>query len=178
MPQRWSVVGAVGAGKSSLAQALAQALQLPLVELDAWHYGPAWQAVPEAEFSHRVAQQAGAPGWVIDGNYESVRDLVWLRADVLVWLDYPLPTALWRLLTRTLRRLLSGERFAGGNREQWRRVFGRQSILAWALRSHRPRRRHYEALLAEPRYRHLRVLRLRRPADARRLLADIGRPAP
>ena len=47
--------------------------------------------------------------WVIDGNYSAVRDIVWDRAEAVVWLDFPLRTVLWRYAIRTRRRIRTGE---------------------------------------------------------------------
>ncbi|WP_188193780.1 hypothetical protein [Nonomuraea sp. SYSU D8015] len=30
-----------------------------------------------------------AGGWVVDGDYSLVSDLVWSRADTVVWIDLP-----------------------------------------------------------------------------------------
>jgi adenylate kinase family enzyme len=162
------VVGAVGAGKSSLARVLAQRADLPYVELDSLRYQAHWKKVPEQTFFDAVVRSAGANEWIIDGNYELTRDIVWIRAQVLIWVDYPLRIVLWRLLTRTARRLMAGEVFANGNRERFSRLLGPDSIVLWAIRSHGPRRRRFEQLLATTRYAHLRVVRLRsqREADA------------
>lgn len=166
--RRIAVVGAVGCGKSSLARTLAQRAKLPYVELDSLRYQPHWKKVADQTFFDNVVRNAGASEWVIDGNYELTRDIVWVRAQVLIWVDYPLRIVLWRLLKRTARRLVTGEVFANGNREQFWRLFGPNSIVLWAIRSHGPRRRRFEQLLATTRYAHLRVLRLRsqREVDA------------
>ena len=38
--------------------------------------------------------------WVIDGNYTSqVKDLVWARADTVVWLDLPRRTVMRRIIS-------------------------------------------------------------------------------
>jgi adenylate kinase family enzyme len=171
--RRIAVVGAVGSGKSSLARTLAQRARLPYVELDSLRYHPHWKKVAEQKFFDDVVRNAGESEWVIDGNYELTRDIVWIRAQVLIWVDYPLRIVLLRLLKRTSRRLMTGEVFANGNRESFRRLFGPNSIVLWAVRWHGARRRRFEQLLATTRYAHLRVLRLRSPREADACLTEI-----
>jgi adenylate kinase family enzyme len=165
-PQRIAIVGPPGCGKSTLARKLAGQTGLPYVELDSLYYKPMWQKTPDQAFYDAVVRHAGEDAWIIDGNYEVVRDIVWVRAQQLVWLDFPLYLVLWRLLARTTRRLLSGEMFANGNRESFWRLFGTRSIFLWAIRFHGPRRRKFEELLGGRRYAHLRVLRFRSQGEA------------
>jgi hypothetical protein len=68
--------------------------------------------------------------------------------------------------------LFTGEVFSNGNREGFWRLFGAESIFLWAIRSHAPRRRKYEKLLAEDRYAHLQVLRFRSPREVEAWLAN------
>ena len=121
-----------------------------------------------------MAAALAAPAWVIDGNYSSVRDLVWPRATTLVWLDYPLPLVMWRLAKRTVRRVISREELWNGNRERLRdNLFSRDSIFLYALTSYPRHRREYPALLARPEYAHLAVVRLRHPRETERWLAGL-----
>ena len=94
--RRVVVVGATGAGKSTLAGRLAQGLDVPFVELDALFWGPQWTPAAPDDFRARVDATSAGPAWVIAGNYGAVRDLLWPRADTVVWLDYPLPLVLAR----------------------------------------------------------------------------------
>jgi adenylate kinase family enzyme len=161
---RITVVGTTGTGKTTLAQRLAQHLEIPHVELDALHWGPDWAAVPTAVFRERTAQVLSGDQWVVDGNYGKVRDIVWSRANTVVWLDYALPVIMWRLVRRTFRRIVTREELWNGNREGVRGTFlSGDSILLWALRTYRRRRREYPALFASPEYAHLKVVRLRSP---------------
>lgn len=175
--RRVAVVGAVGCGKTTLAREIARRISVPHIELDALKYQQGWRVETDEIFRGKVAAYAGTDSWVIDGNYANVQDLTWLRAQLLVWIDLRLPVILWRLLRRTFVRLWSGEEFSNGNREQLKRVFSRQSILIWAIRSHGRRRRRYEELLKHPRYAHLQVIRLRSPSAVRDWLAGIPEPA-
>jgi hypothetical protein len=84
-------------------------------------------------------------------------DLVLRRADVVVWLDLPIRAWLPRLVRRTARRIRGDEPVWNDNRESWRTALvGRQSLFAWALRSHFRRRRTWPRELAP-----YRVVRLR-----------------
>ena len=80
------VIGLSGSGKSTLAGQLAEILDCPHIELDALHWGPGWTPVPLELFRERTAQALGGEAWTTDGNYSKVRDIVWGRADTVVWL--------------------------------------------------------------------------------------------
>src|SRR5215213_5524259 len=88
LPQRIVVVGTSGSGKTTLARELAQRCSLPHIEMDALHWGPNWTEAPIEVFRQRVELALEAPGWVVDGNYSKLRNLVWRRAELIVWLDY------------------------------------------------------------------------------------------
>jgi adenylate kinase family enzyme len=142
--QRVLIVGPAGSGKSTTAAELARRSRLPNVELDALMLGPRWSRADDASFRERVAELATDDEWIVSGNYAGVRDVLWRRAELVLWLDLPKRTVLRRLLWRTVRRVLTREDLGGGNRETLSRVFGRQSIIAWALRSHSALRAEYE----------------------------------
>lgn len=113
-------------------------------------------------------------GWVSDGNYREVRDLVWGRAQVLVWLDYPLALIYWRLLCRSLRRIFTREELWNGNRESVRGLFfSSDSLFVYAVRS-RPELRRNIAFAAVHDYPRLELVHLTRPRDADRWLEGIA----
>ena len=173
------VVGVTGAGKSTFAQRLAARLDTAYVELDALFWDPGWTEAASEVFRARVERAVAGPGWVVDGNYGRVRDLLWPRADTIVWLDYGLPLVLGRLTARTVRRAVTGEVLWNGNRERLRehcRVWSERSLFHWLLKTYWAYRRELPVFLAQPAHAHLRVARLRRPHEARAWLADIGRP--
>ncbi|MCX6022470.1 MAG: adenylate kinase [Chloroflexi bacterium] len=164
--RRIVVAGVTGAGKTTLARALAHRISAATVELDAFYWEPGWTPAAPDTFRQRAAAAVQGDAWVADGNYGVVRDLVWGRATALVWLDYPLRTTMPQLLRRTLRRLATREELWNGNREPFRTLFfSRESLFLWALTSHGAQRRNYPRLLQQPEYRHLTVVRLRSPAE-------------
>jgi adenylate kinase family enzyme len=166
--RRFAVVGTSGSGKTTLANRIAQYLEIPHVELDALFWTPGWVPVPQDQFCDRVAQALRGDAWATDGNYHAVRDIVWNRADTLVWLDYALPVVMGRIIWRTFRRVVAREALWNGNRETFAEAFlSRNSIVLYALRSYRRRRREYSELLSQPEHAHLNVVRLRSPRATR-----------
>jgi adenylate kinase family enzyme len=168
------VVGTSGSGKSTLASQLAEILGVPHLELDAVHHQPDWEPLPTDEFRRVVAARAAAGGWVIDGNYGRVRDLVWARADTVVWLDLPKRTVMRQVVWRTLRRVALRRELWNGNREGWRNFFTwnpEQSIISWAWHKHAPDRAKFAAAATDPANAHLRFIRLGSSRDVARFLA-------
>ncbi|MFN8405143.1 MAG: hypothetical protein U0V48_16565 [Anaerolineales bacterium] len=55
-------------------------------------------------FRERVRAATQAERWIVAGNYSVVRDLVWTRAEAVIWLDYPFLLVLNQLTRRTFNR--------------------------------------------------------------------------
>jgi len=114
---------------------------------------------------------------VIDGNYSAVQDIVWARADTVVWLDLPRRTVMRRIVWRTLRRVAGRAELWNGNRERWHNLFTwdkEESVIAWAWQTYDSRRERYLAEMADPANGHLRFVRLLSPAAVRRFLRSAG----
>ncbi len=177
--QRISVVGNSGSGRSTLARRIATALDIPHLELDSVFHQPGWQPLDTGEFRQRVSDFTDRPAWVVDGNYSRVRDIVWSRADTVIWLDLPRHRVMRQLIWRTVRRMATRAELWNGNREEWRFLFNREeSILAWAWTSHHTYRQRYLSAQADPANGHLEFIRLRTPDQAEALVRDVaGRAA-
>jgi len=172
--QRVVVVGASGAGKTTLAQELANRMRVPHVELDALHWGPNWTSTPTEILRQRVEAAIAGDGWIVSGNYLKLRDSIWPQADTLIWLDYPMQLVMWRVVRRTVGRCITGERLWGGNVETWRlSFFDKESIIAWAWTTWRKQRRDYPKLFRLPVYRRIRKLHFTSPAQTRDWLNQI-----
>ena len=121
-----------------------------------------------------VGRAVAGDAWVVDGNYGITRDLVWARADTVVWLDLPFSLVVWRVATRTVRRAAHREALWGTNRERVRMALGRGSIIWYAVTTYRPRRLEYATLL--PAHPELTAIRLRSRGEIRQFLANVGPP--
>ena len=98
--------------------------------------------------------------WVIDGNYSDVRDIIWRKADTLIWLDLPFLTLFFRILWRTLRRVVKREKLWNDNTEGFDALFGSNSMPLWVIKTYWRRKREYPVLLSKPEYSHLNIIRL------------------
>jgi hypothetical protein len=115
------------------------------------HWGPDSTPVPLQIFRARAVDAVSGDAWVVDGNDSKARDIVWNRAEMVVWLDYTLPVILWQLTRRTLRTSIGQEELWHGNRESLcRALLSRESIILWALKTYRRRRRWYPTLFEKP----------------------------
>jgi hypothetical protein len=115
--RRFVVVGPSGSGKTTLGRDIAARLELPFIELDALHWGTDWTPPTPEDFRERVARALEGEAWVADGNYGKVRDVMWGRAQALVWLDYSLSVCLARLFVRTALRVVTRETLWKNNHE-------------------------------------------------------------
>jgi adenylate kinase family enzyme len=177
------IVGNSGSGKTTLGRALAARLAAPFLELDSIHHQPGWRPLPVDEFRRRVSAFTNGPTWVVDGNYRAVRDLVWARADTVVWFDLPRRTVMRQVVGRTLRRVVSRVELWNGNREPLTGMFRldpERSIIRWAWVRHSMYRERYAAAARDPALAHLTFVRIGGRADAARLLANAapGRAEP
>jgi adenylate kinase family enzyme len=173
--ERVSVVGNSGSGKTTLALAIGAALDAPALELDSVFHLPGWAELPPEQFRAAVSAFVAGGRWVVDGNYTQVQDLVWARADTVVWLDYPRWLVMRQLIGRTLRRLVGRQPLWNGNRELWRNLASldpTRSIIAWAWTRHSVYREQYGAAVAI--HPELTFVRLCSPAEAKSLVARLG----
>jgi hypothetical protein len=115
---------------------------------------------------------------VVDGNYAKLADVTWHRAELVIWLDYPLPLIVSRVTRRNLRRL-TGREAAPGGAFGWRRAFfSRRSVLANAVRKYLHNRDKYAAQLSRTAELGIPVLRFRTPGQTERWLDALAtRPA-
>ena len=160
MPQRIVIIGNSATGKTTLAYEVATRLGCPHIERDAFQWEANWTPSTDIVFQARVMEAIKGECWVADGNFSRVRDIVWGRADTLVWLDYPLWLILWRLSKRSWQRVRQHELLWNGNHESWSHLLSRNGVFMWTLKAHFRHRREYPVLLQQQQFKHLQVARL------------------
>jgi len=170
------VVGCSGSGKTTLARSLAGALAAPHIELDAIFHQPGWTPLDEETFKDRVVEATREDRWVVDGTYSVVRDIVWARADTVVWFDLPFVVVMARTIRRTVRRTVTRQTLWNGNKEPWSNLWSldpEKSIIAWAATRHGVYRRRFGQAEHDPRWARLRFVRLRSQPEVDGFLAGV-----
>jgi adenylate kinase family enzyme len=166
--RRIVVIGVTGSGKSTMAGRLAKKLDLEYIELDAIYWKPDWVGSNKEEFRAKVDTATRVPGWVLAGNYSATRDIVWRRAEAIVWLDYPFFLVFGRLLRRIWTRWRTKELLWGTNYEPlWIhfKLWSKDSLVNWLFQTYWRHKRQYPALFAQPEYAHLKIYRFKQPAE-------------
>lgn len=173
---RLVVIGTTSSGKSTLAQQLSEKLGLEYVELDALYWRPNWTHVSDEELCRLVNESTRAPRWAVAGNYSVARDILWPRAQAVIWLDYPLWTIFWRLTFRTFRRWWRNELLWGTNYESLIhhfKLWSDESLWHWLFKTYWRRKREIPQLLALPRHQHLVIFHFQAPDQTERWLAGL-----
>ena len=172
--KRILVAGITGAGKTTLARTLAGRLSIPFHEMDALAItGPGWQANPR--LYEDVARISSGASWVFDSfGYPAVRDLLWSRADTVVWLDYSRPVVMRRVLRRSAARTLLRRRVFGGNVETAGSWFSPDHPARWAWTQHANRRTEIADRCADPCFAPLDVVHLTTPQAAGAWLSTVA----
>ncbi|MGE5462306.1 MAG: adenylate kinase [Syntrophothermus sp.] len=174
--KRVVVVGVTSSGKSTLAERISRYFDMDFVELDALYWEPNWQGAPPEIFRERVERAVRDEKWIVAGNYHVVRDLIWPRAEAVIWLDYPFWTVFWQLTRRTFRRWWKKELLWGTNIEPLYvhfKLWSQESLFHWLIKTYWRRKREIPALFSRPEHQHLQLIRFGHPKETEKWLAEL-----
>lgn len=175
--KRINVIGTSGAGKSTFCKRLAQGLNYPYIEMDKIFWEPNWKWPSDEKFFSKLKSALNQETWVLDGNYTRTVPIKWEKVDLIIWLDYSFPRTLIQAIKRAILRSLTKEELweGTGNRESFRKSFlSKESIIWWTITTHKKNRLKYESYLVDPKFSHLKFIRLRSHAEAEKFLKTLS----
>lgn len=166
------VLGSSCSGKTTLGQRLAIINQAKHIDLDDLNWLPGWKARPSDELNKRLADSLwGESKWIITGNYRNTHSLTMPMATSVVWLDFPLRLILWRMLKRTLQRILRKELVCNGNYETvWGTFFDKDNLFAYTIRTYKKRKEQFSGL--QDTYPHLKIFHIESPKALELFVAE------
>ena len=162
------VVGTSGSGKTTLARKIAALKKCEAIDLDDLYWLPGWIQRDENEFEKLIKEIAQKDSWAISGNCSRMAHHTWPKADLVIWLDYPLPVLLWRAFKRSMRRISTKETCCNGNHETFSRFFSSQGIFWWILKSYRRRKKAFTKLVEEG-----KIVRVSSPEEEKMVLKSL-----
>jgi len=143
MQRRIIVTGTSCTGKTTLGEKLAAAFGMTQIDLDDLHFLPNWVEKEDTVFIKEVNDTVDAlDSWIVSGSYQTVlKDTLWQKATVIVWLDYPLNLILRRCFIRTFRRIVYKEKCCGENYESLSRMLFEENMFVWILKTYWKRKK-------------------------------------
>ena len=169
------VVGTSGSGKSILAKNVSNILGIKDIELDALFLKENWQESSNTDFREKILQSIkGTSGYVINGNYNKVKDLTWGNADTVIWLDYSRFIVMWRVIKRTFIRIITQEELWSGNKETIKKsFFDKDSIILWAWNTYSKRKTQYKEMIKENPYKIKTYIVFKSPREAKEFIKEL-----
>lgn len=143
--KKMAIIGTSGCGKTTLGSYLSAATKAKFVDLDELYWSPGWIKRDDEEFFAEIKREISVDRWIVCGNYSRARHEIWPFADVIIWLDLPLRTCLWRAFKRSLSRYIYKIPCCNGNYETLGRLFGKESILLWIWNTYPRRKKTYSS---------------------------------
>ena len=172
-----NVVGTSGSGKSTLCKKLSAALDIPYIEIDRLFWKPNWIESNDEEFFSKLEQSLDQDSWVLDGNYTRTIPIKWKHVDMIIWIDFSYTRTLLQALKRALIRASTKQELwpDTGNRETFKKLFSRQSIVLWTIKTYAKNKKKYQAMMADARYSRIKFVRVRSPKEADSLIESLSK---
>ena len=163
--KRTIIFGSTGVGKTTMVKHISEEFSLPIIDIDSLRREAGKTATPEETFSQLVTESVNSDTWIIDGSYTSVQDIIWPRAEAIVWLDFSFWVSLSRLIKRSLYRVFIRKKSERPVKGRYQPPSERASNYLRAIFTSNQRRKRYFAALHNSKNKHLHIVRLSSPDD-------------
>lgn len=102
--KRILIIGSGGAGKSTLAGKLGEAVGIPVTHLDKLYWQSGWIEPDKAEWREKVLKpELEKETWIMDGNFGGTMEMRLAYADTVIFLDLPRSVCVRRIIKRWLK---------------------------------------------------------------------------
>lgn len=131
MNKYW-IIGPPGSGKSTLSKFISKKKDIEWYELDSIYWKKGWQRRDDKEFVNLVHNITNKDSWILDGYYESLIDVVDYDC-MIILINKSLTTLLFRVLKRSIYRIIYKEKVCGDNYENLRFLFVSDGLIKYTI---------------------------------------------
>ena len=174
--KRTIIFGSTGVGKTTMVKEIAEEFDLPVIDIDSLRREAGRTDSPEETFVRLVTESVKGDTWIIDGSYTSVQDIVWPRAEAIVWLDLSFWVFLSRLIKRSLYRIFVRKKSEKPIKGRDQPARERTWNYLRAIFTGKQRRQRYFATIYGSKNVHLHIIRLASPEEVQHWLDLIKNP--
>lgn len=108
MHKRIYIIGNSASGKTSLAKRISGVLKIKAYDLDDFYWEKKFiKKRDKKKVDALVRKVTRKKSWIIEGVYSSCITCSLDKADLIIWLDYPVHVITWRLLKRQIKNMES-----------------------------------------------------------------------
>jgi adenylate kinase family enzyme len=157
------IIGTTGSGKTTLANSISKKLGIPHIQLDHLFWKPNWQQSTDEEFLSKIKKELSPnETWIVDGNYARTNHLTWNDADTVIWIDLPFFLTFYQNFKRSVIRAITRQELweGTGNKESFLKMFSKDSILLWLIKTYGSNKKRYVIRISDPTYSHINFHRL------------------
>ena len=101
--KRVLILGCSGSGKSTLTRLICDHYSLPAVHLDKHFWSPGWTTPSTEKWREKVIKLSNDDQWVMDGTYSDTFDIRFPLADLIIIVNLPRITCLYRVIMRIFK---------------------------------------------------------------------------
>jgi len=123
----------------------------------------------------KIKNEINCNSWVIDGNYKRTNHLTWSQADTIIWIDLPKYLTFFQNFKRSFTRAINSENLWGheGNNESFTRMFSKDSVTLWMLKTYDKNRLEYQRRMKSQEYQKINFFHLKSRREIKNFVKEI-----
>ena len=168
-----NVVGTSGSGKSTFSKKLSRKINHSYIEMDELHWKSDWIESNTEDFFEKLKKKLSSENWILDGNYFKAQDIKWEKTNQVIFLDLPFWVVFFRVIRRSIFRVIKREKLWHGNKESFVNLFfSKESMILHTIRSFQKNRDRFHELSRSKKYKYIEFVKLKSQKEIDEFLSN------